>query len=147
MSRFRNITRGVFSDCNQPGLMGASFLPVLLFSAIWGVVGVVLPFFVPRGPHKSVIQVHHYYVAGTIPVWLSDYVGRPDDHWGLLLAVLALLLHESDEPSDRASAGDQGALRHEAPVGRRRRLKYWSDSFNIPIVSVNGHCSYAQLCT
>ena len=37
--------------------MGASFLPVLLFSAIWGVVGLVLPFVVPRGPHKSVIQV------------------------------------------------------------------------------------------
>ena len=37
--------------------MGASFLPVLLFTAIWAVVGIVLPFFVPRGPHKSVIQV------------------------------------------------------------------------------------------
>ena len=68
MSRFRNITRGVFSDCNQPGLMGASFLPVLLFSAIWGVVGVVLPFFVPRGPHKSVIQVNYHNLARTIPV-------------------------------------------------------------------------------
>jgi V-type H+-transporting ATPase subunit e len=37
--------------------MGASWVPVLLFSAIWGVVGLVLPFVVPRGPHKSVIQV------------------------------------------------------------------------------------------
>ena len=37
--------------------MGASFLPVLIFSAIWGVVGIILPFMVPRGPHKSVIQV------------------------------------------------------------------------------------------
>ena len=37
--------------------MGAAFLPVLLFSVLWGVVGVVLPFFVPGGPHKSVIQV------------------------------------------------------------------------------------------
>ena len=39
--------------------MGASWIPVLLFSAIWGVVGLVLPFVVPRGPHKSVIQVMH----------------------------------------------------------------------------------------
>ena len=37
--------------------MGASFLPVLIFSALWGVVGIVLPFMVPRSPHKSVIQV------------------------------------------------------------------------------------------
>ena len=47
---------GVFSD-SRPRPMGASFLPVLLFTAIWAVVGIVLPFFVPRGPHKSVIQV------------------------------------------------------------------------------------------
>ena len=37
--------------------MGASFLPCVIFTAIWGVVGIILPFMVPRGPHKSVIQV------------------------------------------------------------------------------------------
>lgn len=54
------INRGVFSEVvRQPPLvMGASFLPVVLFSAIWAVVGIVLPFMVPRGPHKSVIQVN-----------------------------------------------------------------------------------------
>ena len=37
--------------------MGASVLPVAIFTAIWGVVGVLLPVLVPRSPHKSVIQV------------------------------------------------------------------------------------------
>ena len=39
--------------------------------------------------------------------------GCSDDHGRLLLAVLAVLLHESDEPSDRACLGDQGSHRHE----------------------------------
>ena len=38
--------------------MGASLLPVVIFTAIWGVVGIVLPIMVPRSPHKSVIQVY-----------------------------------------------------------------------------------------
>ena len=46
-----------FRARKAPLKMGASFLPVVLFSAIWAVVGIVLPFMVPRGPHKSVIQV------------------------------------------------------------------------------------------
>ena len=37
--------------------MGASFLPCVIFTALWGVVGIILPFMVPRSPHKSVIQV------------------------------------------------------------------------------------------
>ena len=39
--------------------MGASFLPCVIFTAIWGVVGIILPFMVPQGPHKSVIQVEN----------------------------------------------------------------------------------------
>ena len=41
----------------QSIIMGASVLPVAIFTAIWGVVGVLLPVLVPRSPHKSVIQV------------------------------------------------------------------------------------------
>lgn len=44
--------------------------------------------------------------------------GGSDVDWGLLLALLALLLHESDEPPDWARVGDQGVVRHEAAVGR-----------------------------
>ena len=32
--------------------MGASWVPVLLFTVIWGIVGGVLPFVLPKGPHK-----------------------------------------------------------------------------------------------
>ena len=50
--------------------MGASWIPVLLFSAIWGVVGLVLPFVVPRGPHKSVIQASlDSCIVGCLQVW------------------------------------------------------------------------------
>jgi V-type H+-transporting ATPase subunit e len=37
--------------------MGASILPIILFTAIFGVIGGVLPIFVPKNPHRSVIQV------------------------------------------------------------------------------------------
>ena len=35
-----------------------SAYPLWATAAIWAVVGIVLPFMVPRGPHKSVIQVN-----------------------------------------------------------------------------------------
>ena len=37
--------------------MGASLIPVLFFTVLWGVVAGILPFVIPRSPHKSVIQV------------------------------------------------------------------------------------------
>lgn len=37
--------------------MGASLVPVLFFTLLWGAVGAILPFFIPANPHKSVIQV------------------------------------------------------------------------------------------
>ena len=38
--------------------MGASLIPVLFFTVLWGVVAGVLPFVIPASPHKSVIQVN-----------------------------------------------------------------------------------------
>ena len=60
-------------------------------------------------------------------------VGCSDDHGRLLLALLAVLLHESDEPSDWAGLGDQGSHRHADAVGRRQRLKLF---FVIPLISI-----------
>ena len=54
--------------------MGASFLPVLIFSALWGVVGIVLPFMVPRSPHKSVIQVRSKTESKILRVDLKIFV-------------------------------------------------------------------------
>ena len=74
----------------QSIIMGASVLPVAIFTAIWGVVGVLLPVLVPRSPHKSVIQVLILKFTLSFHQIIS---GLSDHHGILLLAVLALLLH------------------------------------------------------
>lgn len=33
--------------------MGASAIPVIVFTVLWGVVGIVLPFVVPKGPNRG----------------------------------------------------------------------------------------------
>jgi len=33
--------------------MGAAALPVLILTAFWGVVGIVLPFVIPKGPDRG----------------------------------------------------------------------------------------------
>ena len=77
-------------------IMGASVLPVAIFTAIWGVVGVLLPVLVPRSPHKSVIQV---LVKNHDFLFLLCNSGLPDHHCLLLLALLALLLHVAGNAS------------------------------------------------
>jgi hypothetical protein len=39
--------------------MGVSWIPVLFFTLVWGIVAGILPFVIPRSPHKGVIQVRH----------------------------------------------------------------------------------------
>ena len=77
-------------------IMGASVLPVAIFTAIWGVVGVLLPVLVPRSPHKSVIQVT--FKQGE-HIFKLPAPGLPDHHRLLLLALLALLLHVAGNAS------------------------------------------------
>lgn len=33
--------------------MGASFVPFLIFTVLWGVVGIVLPIVAPKGPNRG----------------------------------------------------------------------------------------------
>jgi V-type H+-transporting ATPase subunit e len=33
--------------------MGFSLIPILIFTVLWGVVGIVLPFVVPKGPNRG----------------------------------------------------------------------------------------------
>ena len=77
-------------------IMGASVLPVAIFTAIWGVVGVLLPVLVPRSPHKSVIQVT--FKQGE-HIFKLPAPGLLDHHRLLLLALLALLLHVAGNAS------------------------------------------------
>ncbi|XP_019864695.1 V-type proton ATPase subunit e [Aethina tumida] len=37
--------------------MGAQWLPLVLITAFWAGVGIVLPFIVPKGPNKGIMQV------------------------------------------------------------------------------------------
>ena len=46
--------------------MAAHWLPVLMFTLIWGLVGGVAPKFVPRGPHQSLIQVELSLIVGGV---------------------------------------------------------------------------------
>lgn len=38
--------------------MGASLIPILIFTIFWGVIGIVLPFFVPKGTNRGYV----YYI-------------------------------------------------------------------------------------
>ncbi|KAI8427015.1 hypothetical protein MSG28_014660 [Choristoneura fumiferana] len=33
--------------------MGASIVPIAVFTILWGVVGIVCPFFAPKGPNRG----------------------------------------------------------------------------------------------
>jgi len=33
--------------------MGASFIPIIIFTVLWGIVGIVLPFVAPKGPNRG----------------------------------------------------------------------------------------------
>ncbi|CAG9772603.1 unnamed protein product [Ceutorhynchus assimilis] len=37
--------------------MGAAALPFIIFTVLWGGVGIVLPIIVPKGPNRGIIQV------------------------------------------------------------------------------------------
>ncbi|CAG2060958.1 unnamed protein product [Timema podura] len=48
--------------------MGAAVVPIVVFTAFWGVVGIVLPFVVPKGPNRGIFQVVLMLTAATC--WL-----------------------------------------------------------------------------
>jgi V-type H+-transporting ATPase subunit e len=75
----------------QSIIMGASVLPVAIFTAIWGVVGVLLPVLVPRSPHKSVIQVCLIISASCCWLfWLCCYMSQMNPLIGPILETKAL---------------------------------------------------------
>ncbi|XP_056632990.1 V-type proton ATPase subunit e-like [Diorhabda carinulata] len=37
--------------------MGASVIPFVIFTVLWGGIGIILPIFVPKGPNRGIVQV------------------------------------------------------------------------------------------
>ncbi|XP_014213791.1 V-type proton ATPase subunit e 2 [Copidosoma floridanum] len=73
--------------------MGAAFFPVLFFTALWGVVGVVLPFLVPAGPNKGILQVILMLTAFTCWLfWLCCYMAQMNPLIGPVLKNETILL-------------------------------------------------------
>lgn len=71
--------------------MGASIIPLAIFTAIWGVVGIVLPLLVPRSPHKSVIQVCLMITGACCWLfWLCCYMSQMNPLIGPILETKAL---------------------------------------------------------
>lgn len=57
--------------------MGASAVPVIIFTILWGVVGIVLPFVVPKGPNRGILQVVLILTASTCWLfWLCCYMAQ-----------------------------------------------------------------------
>ncbi|XP_026314384.1 V-type proton ATPase subunit e 2 [Hyposmocoma kahamanoa] len=55
--------------------MGYSVLPIAVFTILWGVVGIVCPFFAPKGPNRGIIQVVLMLTAATCWLfWLCAYM-------------------------------------------------------------------------
>ncbi|XP_060825034.1 V-type proton ATPase subunit e-like [Bombus pascuorum] len=57
--------------------MGASIIPLLLFTALWAIVGIVLPIFVPRSTNRGILQVMLMLTAFTCWLfWLCCYMAQ-----------------------------------------------------------------------
>ncbi|XP_011302491.1 V-type proton ATPase subunit e 2-like [Fopius arisanus] len=73
--------------------MGAAAFPVLFFTLVWGAVGIVLPFFVPKGPNRGILQVILMLTAFTCWLfWLCCYMAQMNPLVGPKLNAHTLLI-------------------------------------------------------
>ncbi|XP_040576351.1 V-type proton ATPase subunit e 2 [Lepeophtheirus salmonis] len=72
--------------------MGAHWLPITLFTVLWGIVGAVLPIFVPKGPNKSLIQVSLMITGACCWLfWLCCYMAQMNPLIGPIVKREALI--------------------------------------------------------
>ncbi|XP_018909271.1 V-type proton ATPase subunit e [Bemisia tabaci] len=73
--------------------MGAAFLPVAFFTVLWGIVGIGLPFIVPKSPHRGILQLMLMLTAFTCWLfWLTCYMAQMNPLLGPKLSNSTLLL-------------------------------------------------------
>ncbi|XP_053976918.1 V-type proton ATPase subunit e 2-like [Hylaeus volcanicus] len=73
--------------------MAASLLPLLFFTVLWGVVGIVLPFFVPKGVNRGILQVILMLTAFTCWLfWLCCYMSQMNPLIGPKLNNVTILM-------------------------------------------------------
>lgn len=73
--------------------MGAAVLPVVLVTAFWGCVGIVLPIFVPKGVNRGILQVILMLTAATCWLfWVCCYMAQMNPLIGPKLSNRTLLL-------------------------------------------------------
>lgn len=73
--------------------MGASAIPVIIFTLLWGVVGIILPFIVPKGPNRGIFQLVLILTASTCWLfWLCCYMAQMNPLIGPKLSNRTLLL-------------------------------------------------------
>ncbi|XP_033214504.1 V-type proton ATPase subunit e 2-like [Belonocnema kinseyi] len=73
--------------------MGAAAAPVLIFTILWGAVGIALPIFVPKGPNRGILQVILMLTAFTCWLfWLCCYMAQMNPLIGPALKNNTLLL-------------------------------------------------------
>ncbi|CAD7082570.1 unnamed protein product [Hermetia illucens] len=57
--------------------MALAALPLIIFTVIWGVVGIFLPFVVPKGPNRGIIQCILMLTAACCWLfWLCCYLAQ-----------------------------------------------------------------------
>ncbi|XP_065220977.1 V-type proton ATPase subunit e-like isoform X2 [Planococcus citri] len=76
--------------------MGAAFWPVVLVSAFWGVVGIVLPFYTPKGPNRGIFQLILMLTGATCWLfWLCCYMAQMNPLIGPKLTNNTLILMDA----------------------------------------------------
>ncbi|KAG7200683.1 hypothetical protein KM043_001236 [Ampulex compressa] len=77
--------------------MGASFAPMLFFTILWGIVGIALPFFVPKGSNRGILQVILVLTAFTCWLfWLCCYMAQMNPLIGPKLDNKTILMMASE---------------------------------------------------